>query len=219
MKVLTAGEAEGRSFRVVEKTGHGSRFYYEGGVLYTHVDRSGANVLGYSSAIAAELGEPASLLLLGTAGGALATHLSRRGARVTAVHNWQTAFDTARRWFGLPANVECVKADAVEFLRSTSAQWDAFAVDVYRGAEIPDSLLAADFGSLLAKAARPGGVIVWNIADGPGSPSFKWIWRTLRRSGMNLTMVSVLNADVGNALIVCRDETDRGPPDTGPLLS
>lgn len=214
MKVLAAGEDDGRSFRVIEKTSDGSRLYYEGGVLYTHVDRAGDNVLNYASAIAAELGEPASLLLLGTAGGALATHFSRRGSRVTAVDNWQVAFDIARRWFHLPASVECVKADAIEFLRSTSEQWDAIAVDVYQGVEIPDSLLASDIGSLLARAVRPGGVIVWNVADGPKSRSVRWIWAALHRSGLNPIMVSVLNADVGNALIVCRDVAlahDRSP--------
>jgi spermidine synthase len=212
MKVLTAGEEGGRSFRVIEKTKDGSRLYYEGGVLYTHVDASGDNLLDYASAIATELGEPASLLLLGTAGGALATHFSRRGARVTAVDNWQTAFDIARRWFDLPAGVECVKADAIEFLRSTSEQWDAIAVDVYQGTEIPASMLAGDIGSMLAKAVRPGGVIVWNVADGPESRSVQWIAGALRRSGLNPFMVSVLDAGVGNTLVVCRDKTDRGSP-------
>jgi spermidine synthase len=204
MKVLSVGEADGRSFRVLEDTKDGSRLYYEGGVLYTHVDRAGGNVLGYASAIAAELGAPASLLLLGTAGGALATHFSRRGASVTAVDNWPTAFDIARRWFHLPADVVCVTADAVEFLRSTPGQWEAIAVDVFQDAEIPASLLASDIGSLLARALAPGGVIVWNVADGRMSASVQWIGAALRRAGLAPTLVSVIDADVGNTLIVCR---------------
>lgn len=214
MKVLATGEEEGRSFLVLEKMKDGSRLYYEGGVLYTQVDASGDNLLDYVSAVAAELGEPTSLLLLGTAGGALATIFSRRGARVTAVDNWQAAFDIARQWFSLPVSVDCVKADAAEFLRSTSEQWDAIVVDVYKGAAIPDSMLTSDIGSLLAKVMRACGVIVWNIADGPQSRPARWISGALRRSGLNPSMVSVLNADVGNTLIVCRDKALHGPPNS-----
>ena len=43
-------------------------------------------------------------------------------------------FPPARRWFHLPADVECVHADALAFLRSTPRQWSAVAVDVFQGA-------------------------------------------------------------------------------------
>lgn len=203
MKVLIEGEDDGRSFLVLEREKDGSRLYYEGGVLYTHVDAAGASLLDYVSAMEAVLGAPASLLLLGTAGGALATLFSRRGAKVTAVDNWQTAFDIAHRWFKLPESVACVKADAIEFLRSTSEQWDAIAVDVYRGTEIPASMLTSDIGSLLAKALKPGGVIVWNVADGPESRPVRCIAGALRDSGLVPSMVSALDSNVGNTLVVC----------------
>ena len=214
MKVLIEGEEGGRPFRVLERTEDGSRLYYEDGILYTHVDASGSNLLGYVSAMEAALGKPASLLLLGTAGGALATLFSRRGARVTAIDNWQTAFDLARHWFHLPRSVACVTADAIAFLRSTSEQWDAIAVDVYRSTEIPEAMLTNDMGSLLAKALKPGGVIVWNVADSPRSQPAQCISRALRLSGLILSMVSVIDADIGNTLVVGREPNDRQPAPT-----
>ncbi|WP_421931829.1 spermidine synthase [Phenylobacterium sp.] len=205
MKVLVEHDEGDRRVRVVELKDTGARLYYEDGALYTHVDVAGDNLLDYVAAMDDALASPASVLLLGTAGGALATLLSRRGAKVTAVDNWQTAFDIARRWFHLPSTVKCVKADAMAFLRSTSGQWDAIAVDVFRGVKIPDAMLTSDIGALLAKAMRPGGVIVWNVADTPTSWPAQWIVRALRLSGFSPSMIPVMDGDVGNTLIVCRD--------------
>jgi len=209
MKVLIEGEENGRRFRVLELNEDGSRLYYDDGVLYTHVDAAGDNLLDYVSAMEAALGEPASVLLLGTAGGALATLFSRRGARVTAVDNWQTSFDIAHRWFQLPMTVECVKADAMAFLHSTSEQWDAIAIDVYRGTEIPESMLTSDIGSLLAKALKPGGIIVWNVADSPASRPAQRVAVALRLSGLIPSIVPVIDDHVGNTLVVCCDTRRR----------
>jgi spermidine synthase len=209
MKVLTEGEEDDREFRVLERIADGSRLYYESGVLYTHVDAAGANLLDYVTAMEAALGEPASLLLLGTAGGALATAFSRRGARVTAVDDWQAAFDIAHRWFQLPATVDCVRSDAVAFLRSTSGQWDAIAVDVFRGTQIPPVFLTSEMGALLAGVLKPGGIVVWNVADSLASWSAQCVARTLRLAGLATKMVSVIDRDAGNTLVVGRDRHGR----------
>lgn len=205
MKVLTEGEEDDRAFRVLERTADGSRLYYESGVLYTHVDASGANLLGYVTAMEAAIGEPANLLLLGTAGGALATAFSRRGVAVTAVDNWQAAFDIAHRWFQLPSAVECVRDDAMAFLRSTSGRWDAIAVDVFQGTQIPPAFLTSEMGVLLARVLKPGGVVVWNVADSLASWSAQCVARALRLSGLATKMVSVIDRDAGNTLVIGRD--------------
>lgn len=204
MKILIARDVEGRRVRVLEKRRDGSRLYFDGGALYTHVDSGGRNLLNYVTSMEQALKDAESVLLLGTAGGALATQLSRRGAEVTAVDNWPAAFEIARRWFHLPPEVECVHADALEFLRTTSRTWSAIAIDVFQGVEIPDAILTSDVGSLLARAVTPGGLIVWNVADSPKSWAAQWIAKALRLEGLDPSLVSVMQADVGNTLVICR---------------
>lgn len=210
MRVLEARDDDQRRVRVFEQRRDGSRLYYDGGALYTHVDAEGRNLLDYITAMERALAGAERVLLLGTAGGALATQLSRRGAAVTAVDNWPVAFEIARRWFHLPADVECVHEDALEFLRSTTRQWSAVAVDVYRGVEIPDSILTSDIAGLLSRAVEPGGPIVWNVADNPVSRPTRWICKALRREGLSPRSLSVMECDVGNTLVVCRNV--RTPP-------
>lgn len=204
MKMLAHSEDGPRRVRVIEHGHDLSRLYFDGGVLYTHVDAAGFNLLEYINGMDRALGAVPDVLLLGTAGGALATQLSRRGVAVTAVDNWPTAFEIARRWFGLPADVECVHADALAFLGSTPDRWSAIAVDVFHGLEVPPTLLTTETGGLLRRILKPGGVVVWNVADHPRSPTVRSIVKALVLAGFNPELASVYDDDLGNTLVVCR---------------
>jgi spermidine synthase len=205
MRILLEETVGSRQILVLEQRRDGSRLYLDGGVLYTHVDSHGNNLLHYIGAMKRVLAESPDVLLLGTAGGALATELSRRGAAVTAVDNCLRAFEIAREWFHLPRTVECVHEDALTFLRQTTRQWSAIAVDVFHGTRIPDAILTSDIAALLARRAKRNGLIVWNIADAPNSWEARWIAKALQLQGLAPATVSVLDADVGNTLIVCRN--------------
>lgn len=204
MKILHQHDDGTRRVRVIELRGDGGRLYFDGQVLYTHVDSNGDNCLDYIAAMEQALGEAQNVLLLGTAGGALATRIARRGGQVTAIDDWAPAFDIARRWFHLPDAVECVHADAVTYLLSTTRKWDAVAIDVFRGPTIPATMLVSGIGELLTNVLDPGGLIVWNVADAPLSWSTQWVARALRRSGLDPVLTSVLEGDVGNTLVVAR---------------
>jgi spermidine synthase len=204
MKLLALEDDGERRVRIIEHRYDGSRLYYDGGALYTHVDGQGDNLLQYIHSMDTELAGAGDVLLLGTAGGALATQLSRRGVAVTAVDNWAMAFEIARRWFHLPADVQCVHDDALHFLRSTSRQWSAIAVDVFHGVEIPQDVLSDEVASLLIGALKPGGLIVWNVADRPTSWTAEWIVNALSAQGLTPELISVIDGDVGNTLVVCR---------------
>jgi spermidine synthase len=193
----------------MERNSDGSRLYFDGPALYTHVDPQGANLLAYVSAMARALAGAPTVLLLGTAGGALATQLSRAGAAVTAVDNWLTAFELARCWFHLPDKVECIHADALVLLRETDRRWSAVAIDVFHQVDIPDDFLTPDVGRLLTRVVEPGGLIVWNVADGPMSRPAREIVKALRLQGLQPSMISVLDGDVGNTLVVCRNTPGR----------
>jgi len=152
MKLLVRCGEGNRTVRVFESLRDGARLYYDGGILYTHIDREGGNLLEYVRAMDQALVDAGRVLALGTAGGALATQLIRRGATVTAVDNCAAAFDIARKWFHLPDQVECVHADALEYLKTTPRQWDAIAIDVYLGTEIPKSMLTDNIADILTGA-------------------------------------------------------------------
>lgn len=205
MRMLSRRHEGGRSVRVVEYKFDGSRLYFDGPALYTHVDAQGRNLLAYISAMERALAGAPTVLLLGTAGGALATQLSRAGVAVTAVDDWPAAFELARRWFHLPEDVECIHADALALLRETDRQWSAVAIDVFHGVEIPDDFLTTDVSQLLTRVVEPGGLIVWNVADTTDSWPARWIVKALRLQGLQPSMISVIDVDVGNTLIVCRN--------------
>lgn len=208
MRMLAHSEDGARRVRVIEHRHDSSRLYYDGGALYTHIDAGGFNLLEYINGMDEALGAAPDVLLLGTAGGALATQLSRRKVKVTAVDDWAAAFDIARAWFHLPQEVRCVHADALAFLRGTTERFAAIAVDVFHGLEIPESVLTTEIGALLLRALKPGGVIVWNVADHPKSWTVRWIVEALTLEGLQPKLVSVYDDDLGNTLVVCRHTLD-----------
>ncbi len=202
MIVLQEHSGDRQTVRVTQSRADGTRSYYQGGVLYTQVDARGDNLLTYVDAMIGALSSSGDTLLLGVAGGALATQLHRRGVTVTAVDIWGMAFDIARRWFGLPAEVRCIQADAADFLRETTRTWDAIAIDVFQGVDIPASMLSADMGRLLDRALTASGRVVWNVADTPGSLSVRRICRILDTAGLQIGTLPVLDGEVGNTLVV-----------------
>jgi predicted membrane-bound spermidine synthase len=206
--LLEVLDDEQRCIRIFERRCDGSRLYYDSEALYTHVDAAGDNLLEYIAAIERVVRRCDSVLLLGTAGGALATALARRGAAVTAVDDWATAFEIARRWFHLPETVECVHADAVEFLRSTQRQWSAIVVDVFHRMEIPEAMLRRSTADLLRRATRSGGLVIWNVADASSSETVRWVASALRLAGLSPQPAPVLCPDVGNTLVICRNHDE-----------
>lgn len=212
MRMLAQREDGARRVRVIEHRHDSSRLYYDGGALYTHIDAGGFNLLEYINGMDEALGAASDVLLLGTAGGALATQLSRRKVTVTAVDDWAAAFDIARAWFHLPQEVRCIHADALAFLRETSDRFSAIAVDIFHGLEIPEAVFTTETGPLLRRALKPGGVIVWNVADHPKSSTVRWIARALALEGLQPKLVSVYDDDLGNTLIVGRHTPNAVPP-------
>ena len=202
MRPIYQSYDQARDVRIFEQRGDGSRLYYDGGVLYTHVDQQGENRLAYVAAMGRLLADHSTVLMLGTAGGALATQISRRGGQVTAVDNWDGAFAIARQWFGLPDDVECIHGDAMDFLESTARRWDAVAIDVFQGMEIPARMLTDEIVGRLSGVLKPGGLIVWNVADLPLAWTTQRIVQALRRANLDPDLIAVLDGDIGNTLVV-----------------
>jgi spermidine synthase len=130
---------------------------------------------------------------------------------VTAVDDCPDTFDVARRWFHLPEQVECVHADACDFLASATGKWNAVAIDIYRGFEIPEGVLSARVAQSLTDVLHPGGLIVWNVAADVVSAPADRVCELLRAAGLRPRRLQVVCPFEGNALVLCRTSLNRSP--------
>lgn len=205
MRILAKIEDADRRVLVLERRADGSRVYLDRGVLYTGIDAAGRNNLAYVAAMAEALPREGSVLVLGTAGGALPSLLHAAGLDVTTVDNWAGAFEIARRWFQMPPDITCVEADAVQFLQQPTRRWSAIAVDVFNQMTIPSSLLTSTFGASLAHALAPGGVVVWNVAAGARQMETWRVLETLRGACLAPRTRSLHGDDIlANTLVIGR---------------
>lgn len=143
----------------------GAVTYYQEECFQSQVDADGVSTCPYIH-VMKDLClsvRPERVLLIGGAGGSLATLLHRAGCAVTMVDVNAYAFTLARRYFQLPAEVECVEADGYAYLLESDRRFDAVAVDAFnaRGV-IPPQLRRRSFFRLL-KEALGQGVMVMNV--------------------------------------------------------
>ncbi|MVO84545.1 methyltransferase domain-containing protein [Streptomyces sp. p1417] len=120
---------------------------------------------------------PQRALDLGPAEGAEAAYLARQGVHVTGVDLSAVQVARARTWWQDTARLEFVHADAVEYLASTTAEFDAV-YSVWGACWFidPDLLLP-----LIARRLAPGGVLAFSHAEptggayGPQPMRGKWL--------------------------------------------
>src|SRR6185295_14171285 len=118
---------------------HGTLTYEQKGGNQSTVDANGVSLDAYIHALyGLALQRPgARILMIGCGGGTLATMLARAGKRVTAVDIDKVSFRLAKRYFGLPPEVECHVGDGLAFLRKTRRRFDTLIVDAFIGEYMP----------------------------------------------------------------------------------
>ena len=143
----------------------GAVAYWQGDYYQSRADKNGVSLLDYIHAIFGLLvqNKARSVLMIGCGGGSLATMLSRTGCEVVAVDVNPQAFVLARRYFGLPDEIECRVADGFDFLRATRRKFDAIVVDAFHGGRFASELLSETFFAQGAKRLRSGGAIFTNV--------------------------------------------------------
>ena len=155
----------GPPISIEEEMRTGAIAYWQGEYYQSRADRDGVSLLDYIHAIfglAVQL-RPPSMLMIGCAGGSLATMLTRLSVRVTAVDVNPQSFVIARRYFGLPDEVQCRVADGLDFLFSTRRMFDVIVLDAFRGGILPEDLISEMFFAQARKRLRKGGAIFANI--------------------------------------------------------
>ena len=143
----------------------GAIAYWQGGYCQSRADKSGVSLLDYIHAIFGLLRQKQAqtALMVGCAGGSLATMLSRVGCDVVAIDVNPRAFVLARRYFGLPVQVECHVADGFNYLLATRRKFDAIVVDAFHGGHIASELLSEAFFAQAGRRLRVGGAIFANV--------------------------------------------------------
>jgi spermidine synthase len=164
MILIEERSSEFGDVKILRGRADGSHAYASGGWYHSHADRNGISLASYVHALydLAEQVAARRVLVLGCAGGTLATMLARAGRQVTAVDIDPGCFALARRFFGLPAAVDCHVGDGRAFLGSGTGAFDAVVVDAYHRHAVPSHLCSAEFFALARQRLAADGVIMLN---------------------------------------------------------
>ena len=143
-------------------TGHVS--YWQQGDNHSVADRNGVSLADYIHAMFGFIVQAKArhVLMIGCGGGNLATMLHRIGVRVTMVDIDAHSFEIARRYFHLPAGIECHVADGAKFLRR-DARYDAIVLDAYTGSKLPPVFLKKSFFDLARSRLTRSGIFLINL--------------------------------------------------------
>ena len=150
--------------KILRGRADGSHAYASGDWYHSHADRNGISLASYVHALygLSEQARARRVLVLGCAGGTLATMFARAGRQVTAVDIDPGCFALARKFFGLPAEVDCHVGDGRDFLAASGESFDAVVVDAYHRHAVPSHLCSAEFFALARSRLSAGGLILLN---------------------------------------------------------
>jgi hypothetical protein len=95
------------------------------------------------------------VLMIGCGGGTLATMLHGQGVAVTIVDIHKLSFDIARDYFHLPADVPCVVADGIAYLKKHRHRHDAIVLDAFGEGGMPEKFMAPAFFRLAKSRLKP----------------------------------------------------------------
>jgi spermidine synthase len=142
------------------------------------------------------------VLIVGCGGGSLATMLSRAGAEVTLLDVDARAFAIARRYFHLPASVECHVADGARFLRRNLVRYDAIVVDAFARGQIPRHFLTLSFHRLAKSRLRRGGIVLINmIVRGDDDPILSAMAKTLAGAWRYRRLLDIKSSSIRNVIV------------------
>lgn len=142
-----------------------ARIYKHGDIFQSEADSRGVSTASYIHALYGLIRQTKArrVLMIGCGGGTLGTMLAHAGYRVAIVDVNPVSFVFARRYFGLPAVVECHVADGLDHLKTTHEQYDAVVLDAYHGDAVPSHLNSAAFFAAVSGAVKEDGCVLANV--------------------------------------------------------
>jgi spermidine synthase len=119
---------------------------------------------------------PRSVAILGDAAGTSARQLGHYfpQTRIDAVELDGELTKVGREYFDLGSpNLHTHTADARPWLAATTRRFDVIMVDAYRQPYVPFYLTTTEFFALVRDRLTPGGLVIVNVAQPPGSTSLE----------------------------------------------
>ena len=175
---------------------------------------------------------PRSVAILGDAAGTSARQLGHYfpGTRIDAVELDGELTKVGRALFDLHGpNLHTHTADARPWLYATPRRFDVIMVDAYRQPYIPFYLTTQEFFALVRDRLEPGGLVIVNVAQPPGSTSLEKVLSATMRAAFGYGAVWRDPSEEVNTMLVGSTAGDparrlRGasgtlPPDLAPLVS
>ena len=192
---------------ILQDNRSGRLSYWQASDHHSVADRFGVSLAPYIHALFGLICQKRlqRVLIIGCGGGSLAIMLARRDVAVTLLDVDPRAFAIARRYFHMPASVECHVADGAEFLQRNSSCYDAIVLDAFAGGIVPRHFLTSRFFRLVkARLKRSGIVLVNMVVGGDDDPLFAamakamaaWRYRRLLdlKSSSNRNVIVVAGA-------------------------
>jgi spermidine synthase len=168
----------------------GAIVYWQDSAYQSEADDRGVSLATYIHALYGLIrqGNCKDVLLIGCGGGTLGTMLSAGGTRVTMIDVNAWSFALARQYFSLPASIECLIADGMEYLQSASRMFDAIILDAYQESKIPGQFFGDSFAKTVAARLNPEGLFLANVfvshdlddAADRFADAFQESWRCVR---------------------------------------
>ncbi len=157
-----ASRTKDDGFVVEVNNATGGISFWERSDNHSIADRRGVSTVDYIHAMYGFLRQAKSrdVLMIGCGGGTLATMLRRVGVKVVVADIDGRNFEIARRYFHMPADVECHIADGEAFLRRDPRKYDAIVLDAYTDNDIPRHFQKRRFFNLLKSRLRSRKAIV-----------------------------------------------------------
>lgn len=216
MKVLEDVHTPFGHIRIIASQKDDTITYYQDDVFQSQADSHGISTCGYIHCMHHLMmqAHPASALVIGGAGGTLATLLANEGVKTTLVDVNAYAFTLARRYFHLPASVQCIEADGYRYLLESDERFDTIAIDAFNGkGQIPSQLTTQHFFRVLSQALSPRGLALMNImtAHDFDNESDRIAGKALR-AGLSAVLWDAAGHPDRNTLLAVGDHAPLSPP-------
>jgi predicted membrane-bound spermidine synthase len=175
---------------------------------------------------------PRSVAILGDAAGTSARQLGHYfpQTRIDAVELDGELTKVGRELFDLRGpDLHTHTADARPWLYGTSRRFDVIMVDAYRQPYIPFYLTTQEFFALVRDRLEPGGLVIVNVAQPPGSTTLEKVLSATMRSAFGYAAVWRDPSEEVNTMLVASTASDpvgrlraaaaAAPTDLAPVVS
>ncbi len=139
--------------------------------------------------------------------------LARAGRRVSVVDVDPVSFRVARRYFQLPATVDCHIADGLAFLQKTRRRYDTLILDAFIGENIPAHMTGPDFFTAAFRCLRRNGIFLVNVCvDGKSDLRADRIATEFKRRGRTTRILDSSGSERNTIVLAGNVRRLRRPP-------